>query len=83
MGPILCIVEKDKRNKIAERCYTTYGPEIRINILLYVDDIVGVSNSMVIRNTDKTVKLLEEREKFTFCNVKSVIVKIGNKDRGY
>ena len=42
MGPILCIVETEKINKIGERCYATYGPEKRINNLLYVDDIVGV-----------------------------------------
>ena len=40
MGPILCIVETDKINKIGELRYATYGPEIRINNLLFVDDIV-------------------------------------------
>ena len=83
MGTILCIDETDKMNEIGERCYTTYGPEIKINNLLYVDDIVGVGSSMVIENTVKNLKLLEERKKFTFCNIKSIIVKIRNKDRGY
>ena len=41
MGPILCIVETDKINKIGERCYSAYGQEIRINNLLYIDGIVG------------------------------------------
>ena len=48
MVTILCIVETDKINKIGERCYTKYGPEIRINNLLYVDDIVGVCNPMAM-----------------------------------
>ena len=51
MGPIICIVETDKISKIGERCYATYGPEIRINTLLYVDDIVGVGSRMAIKNT--------------------------------
>ena len=38
---------------------------------------------MVIENTVKNVKLLEVRKKFTFSNIKSVIVKIGNKDGGF
>ena len=58
MGPILCIVETDKINKNGEMCYTTYGPEKRINHLLYVDDIVGVGSPMVIQNTVKNIKLL-------------------------
>ena len=83
MGPILCNVETDKINEIGERWYTTYGPEIRINNLLYVDNIVGVGRPMVVENTGRNLKLLEERKKFTFSNIKSVIVKIGIKDRGY
>ena len=50
MGPILCIVETDKINKIGERCHTTYGPEIIIKNLLYIDDIVGIDNPIVIEN---------------------------------
>ena len=42
----LLLVETDKINKIGERCYTTYGPEIRINSLLHVDDMVGKGNPM-------------------------------------
>ena len=49
----------------------------------YVDDIVGVGNPVVIENIVKIIKLLEERKKFTFSNINSVIVKILNKDRGY
>ena len=48
MGPILCIVETDK---IGERCYTIYRPEIRINNLLYVDDIVDLGNPMAMENS--------------------------------
>ena len=44
------VVKTDKINEIGERCYTTYRPEIRINNLLYVDDIVGVRITMVIEN---------------------------------
>ena len=51
-------METDKINKIGERCYTTYGPEIIINNLLYVDDIVGVGSPMAIENTVKKLKLL-------------------------
>ena len=80
MRPILGIVQADKINKIVERCYTTYEAEIRINNLLFVDDMIGVSNPMVIENTAKNLKLLEERKKFTFDSIKSVTVKIGNKD---
>ena len=40
MGPILCIMETDKINKIVEK----YGQEIRITNLLYVDDIVSVGS---------------------------------------
>ena len=65
-GTSVCIVETDKINKIVESCYTTYRPEIRINNLLYVDDIVGVGNPMVIENTVRNLKLLEEREKVYF-----------------
>ena len=36
-----------------KRCYTTYGFKIRINNPLYVDDIVGIGNPMVIENTVK------------------------------
>ena len=80
MGPILCTVVTDKINEIEERRYATYGPEIRIRNLLYADDIVGVGSQLVIEDTVKNVKLLEERKKFTFSNIKSIIV---NKDRGY
>ena len=83
MKSILCIVEADKINKILESCYTTYGPQIRIDNLLYVDDIVGEGKPMVIENTVKSIKQLEERKKFTFSNIKSDMIKIGNKDRGY
>ena len=48
--PIQCIVKTYIRNKIGEGCYTTYGLEIRVNNVLYVDDIVGVGNPMVIEN---------------------------------
>ena len=57
MGPIFGIVETDNINKIRERCHTTYGPEIRINNLSYVDDIVGIGNPMVIENSKKIVKI--------------------------
>ena len=70
-------------NKIGGKFYNIYGPEIRINHLLYVDDIAGVGNPMLIENTVENIRLLEERKKFTFSNIKSVIVKIGNKGRGY
>ena len=56
MGPMLCIVETDKINKIGERCYTTYGSEIRINNLLCVDDIVVVGNPIAIKNAVKTLR---------------------------
>ena len=39
MEPTLCIAETDK---IGDRCYATYGPEIGINNPSY--DIVGVGN---------------------------------------
>ena len=55
MGSILGIVETYKINEIVERCYATYGPEIRRNNLLYVDDIVGVRSPMVNENTVKNV----------------------------
>ena len=55
MGPILCIMEASKINKIGEECCATCGPEIGINNLLYVDDIVGV----VIENTVKNSRLFE------------------------
>ena len=83
MGPILCIVETDEINIIVERCYATYGTEIRINNLLYVDVIVGVGNLVVIENTVKNVMLLEERKQLTFSNIKSAIIIIGSQDRGY
>ena len=83
MRPIQCIVKTDIRNKIGEGCYTTYGPEIRVNNVLYVDDIVGVGSPMVIENTVKHLTLFEERKKSTFSNTKNVIVNIGYKDRGY
>ena len=73
MGPILCIVKTDKINKIGEWCYTTCGPEIRINNLLYVDDIVGIFSPMVIENTVKILKLLEEKT-VTLSSIKSVVV---------
>ena len=69
-------------DKIGERCYATYGQEIGISNLLYVDDIVELGNPIVMENTARNLKLLEERKKFTFSNIKNVIVKIGNKDRG-
>ena len=50
IGPILCIVETDRVNKIGERWYARYGPEIKINNLLYVDDIIGVGSPIVIAN---------------------------------
>ena len=83
MGPILCIVKTDKINKIGQRSYATYGSEVRVSNPIYVDDIVGVGCPMVIEKTVEHLKPLEETKKFTFSNIKSVIVKIGNKDRGY
>ena len=77
------IVETDKINEVGERCYTTYGPEIIINNLLYVDDTVGVGSPMVIESTDKKFKAIRRRKKLTLCIIKSVILKIGNKDSGY
>ena len=48
MGPIFSIVETDKVDEMGERCYPTYGPEIRIKNLLYVGKIVGSGNPMAI-----------------------------------
>ena len=70
-----CIVDMDKLNIIGERCYATYGSEIGINNPLYVDDIFGIGNPMVIENTVSNLKLLEERKKLTLSNIKSVLVK--------
>ena len=82
IGPALCIVETDQINDIGERCYTTYGPEIRINNLLYVDDIVGVGSPMVRENTVRHLKLLEERKVY-IQHIKIGMVKTGNRDGGY
>ena len=67
-------METDKINKILERCYTTYGPEIRIKYLLYVDEIIDVGNSMVMENTVK-IKAIRRKKKVYFQQYRRPISK--------
>ena len=65
MRAILCIVETDKIIKIGERCYATYGPEIKLSNHLCVDDVVRVCNPMVVENIYK-FKTIRIKKKVCF-----------------
>ena len=38
-GPVLCNINTDKVNQVGHKSITTIGPNIRIEALIYVDDI--------------------------------------------
>ena len=47
IGPKLCCINTDKINNIGRKCITNIGPNIRVDMLTYVDDITYVNSNLV------------------------------------
>ena len=69
MVPTMCIIETDKVNTINEKAITI-GPEIKIESLIFVDDILASGS--------RDLRAMEKQKKFTFSKDKTKIVKIKN-----
>ena len=78
-GPILCIAETDQVNRINERTVSTIGPNIVIESLIFVDDILAAGNKNCIERTGRNLRAMEIQKKFTFSRDKTKIIKVVNK----
>ena len=65
-GPKICNITTDKINKIAEKPITIYGPNLMIESLIYMDDVVGVGNKTTIERIVRNMREMEVQKKFTF-----------------
>jgi len=65
-GRRLCAIETDKVNSINEKAITTLGPQLQIESLIFVDDIMGAGSKACIEKVGRNLVALEKRKKFTF-----------------
>ena len=75
-GGILCSLETDKVNVIRQPTYTMVHPEIPIESLVYVDDILGHGSEKTIKGTIENLRGLEIEKKVTFGIEKTHIMKM-------
>ena len=68
-GPMLCGINTDKVNKIGNKCFTTIGPNIKCESLIFVDDIEQSSSQIeTIEKAVSNCRSMELLRKFTFNN---------------
>ena len=76
LGPLLCCGSTEKVNDIGPKKATTISPELDIEALTFVDDILGAGSKECVENTVKSLRKMEVEKKFTFSKEKSKIIKI-------
>ena len=68
-GPILCDINTDKVNRSGEKSITTIGPNVRVEALVYVDDIQQAgSHITTIEKAANNCAIMETSRGFTFNN---------------
>ena len=67
MGPKLCCINTDKINNIGRKCITSIGPNVKVEMLTYVDDIsYASSNVEQIKKAVSNLRAMERYKGFTF-----------------
>ena len=67
IGPKLCCINTDKINNIGRKCITSIGPNIKVEMLTYVDDInFASSNVEQIKKAVANLRCMERCKGFTF-----------------
>ena len=67
-GPQLCCINTSKVNEINEKNITVITPKIKIEALVYVDDIIGIGSKENIEIVGRNLAEMEKRKKYTFNN---------------
>ena len=68
-GPVLCNINTDKVNRSGQKSITTIGPNVRVEALIYVDDIQQAgSHISTIEKTANNCAIMETSRHFTFNN---------------
>ena len=62
----ICGAVMDSVNKIGYPVIATYGPDLVINALVYMDDIVSAGSSQTSNNTIQSCSMMEKRKQITF-----------------
>ena len=81
-GPKLCAVNTDKINTIGRKCYTYVGPRVKVESIIFMDDIQHPTTT--IENIIKTANNLEMYENtkgytFSIDKTKTAILIVGKK----
>ena len=72
IGPELCCINTDKSNDIGRKCITNLGPNIKVEMLTYVDDInYAKSNLVHIKKTVANLRCMGKCKGFTFNKEKN------------
>ena len=67
LGPKLCCINTDRVNSIGRKCITNIGPNIKLEMLTYVDDInYANSNFEQIKKAVENLRCMEIFKGFTF-----------------
>ena len=83
-GPKLCAVNTDKINRIGRKCYTYIGPRLKVEILIFMDDINHpTSNVKNITRTAENLEMYENTKGYTFSvdKTKTAILISGRKKK--
>ena len=75
-GGVLCSLETDKVNTIRQPTFTMVDPNVAVQSLIYVDDILGHGSENNIRGTVTNLRGLETEKKLSFGIAKTHIMKI-------
>ncbi len=67
-GPMLCCVNSANINNMKEKAVTYITPELEIQALTYVDDIMAAGSKEVIEKVGKNLRNMEKEKKYTFNN---------------
>ena len=82
-GPKLCCKNTDKINQIGKKCVTYIGPNIKIESLIYVDDIQNASSNVnQLKIEVDNLRTMEKQKGYLFNNdVKKTAILIVNKKK--
>ena len=77
----ICGAVTDNINKTGYGVITMYGPDLVINALAFVDDIVSAGSPLASNNTIQSCNMMEEKKKITFNtdHGKSAVMKSNKK----
>ena len=88
-GPKLCCLSTDKVNKIGTKCITYIGPNVKAEMLIYVDDMkYASSEKKQMEKAAANLRCMEKTKGYTFNNEKNktelmIINKKKNKEYNY